>query len=52
MPHLAGAVVVTGMIFWLAGALKRRFPAIPELRFAARGLHILIGVQLLLGGAA
>ena len=52
VPHLAGAVVVTGMIFWLAGALKRRFPAIPELCFAARGLHILIGVQLLLGGAA
>lgn len=52
VPHLIGAVVVTGMIFWLAGALKRRFPAIPELRFAARGLHILIGVQLLLGGAA
>src|SRR5579862_531399 len=46
VPHLVGAVVVTGMIFWLAGALKRRFPAIPELRFAARGLHILIGVQL------
>jgi cytochrome c oxidase assembly protein subunit 15 len=52
VPHLAGAVVVTGLIFWLAGALKRRFPAIPELRLAARGLHILIGVQLLLGGAA
>lgn len=52
VPHLIGAVVVTGMIFWLAGALKRRFPAIPELRLAARGLHILIGVQLLLGGAA
>ena len=52
VPHLAGAVVVTGLIFWLAGALKRRFPGIPELRLAARGLHILIGVQLLLGGAA
>jgi len=52
VPHLVGAVVVTGMIFWLAGALKRRFPGIPELRFAARGLHILIGAQLLLGGAA
>ena len=52
IPHLAGAVVVTGLIFWLAGALKRRFPGVAELRFAARGLHILIGLQLLLGAAA
>jgi heme a synthase len=52
IPHLAGAVVVTGLILWLAGALRRRFPAVPELRFAARGLHILIGLQLLLGAAA
>ena len=52
IPHLAGAVIVTGLIFWLAGALRHRFPGVPELRFAARGLHILIGVQLLLGAAA
>ena len=52
IPHLAGAVVVTGLIFWLAGALKRRFPGVLELKSAARGLHILIGLQLLLGAAA
>ena len=52
IPHLAGAVIVTGLIFWLAGALKRRFPGVPELRVVARGLHILIGLQLLLGAAA
>ena len=52
IPHLGGAAMVTGLIFWLAGALKRRFSAVPELRFAARGLHILIGLQLLLGAAA
>ncbi len=52
IPHLAGAAVVTGLILWLAAALRRRFPAVPELRFAARGLHILIGLQLLLGAAA
>ena len=52
IPHLAGAVVVTGLIFWLAGALKRRFAGVPELRSAARGLHVLIGLQLLLGAAA
>jgi heme A synthase len=52
IPHLIGAVIVTGLIFWLAGALKRRFPSVSELRLASRGLHILIGLQLLLGGAA
>ena len=52
IPHLAGAVVVTGLIFLVAGALRRRFPGVPELRLAARGLHSLIGLQLLLGAAA
>ena len=52
VPHLVGAVVVTGLIFWFAGALKRRFAGVAELRLSARLLHILIGVQLLLGGAA
>jgi cytochrome c oxidase assembly protein subunit 15 len=52
IPHLIGAVVVTGMIFWLAGVLRRRFGGIPVLRGSARALHALIGLQLLLGGAA
>jgi cytochrome c oxidase assembly protein subunit 15 len=52
VPHLVGAVVVTGLIFWFAGALKSRFAGVAELRLSARVLHILIGVQLLLGGAA
>ena len=52
IPHLIGAVVVTGLIFWLAGVLKRRFADVPELRTSARVLHGLIGLQLLLGGAA
>jgi heme a synthase len=52
VPHLVGAVVVTTLIFWLAGALRRRFSGIPVLRGAARILHALIGTQLLLGGAA
>lgn len=52
IPHLIGAVVVTGMIFWLAGVLKRRFASVPVLRNAARVLHGLIGLQLVLGGAA
>jgi cytochrome c oxidase assembly protein subunit 15 len=51
-PHLVGAVVVTILIFSLAGTLKRTFPTVRPLRACARALHILIGVQLLLGGAA
>lgn len=52
IPHLVGAVVVTAMIFWLAGALRSRFSGVPMLRGMARLLHALIGAQLLLGGAA
>ena len=52
IPHLIGAVIVTILIFMTAGALKRRFPDVPALRNCARLLHILIGVQLLLGGGA
>jgi cytochrome c oxidase assembly protein subunit 15 len=52
IPHLVGAVVVTILIFMTAGALKRRFPDVPVLRSCARYLHILIGVQLLLGAGA
>ncbi len=52
IPHLIGAVVVTILIFMTAGALKRRFADVPALRNCARYLHILIGVQLLLGAGA
>ncbi len=52
IPHLIGAVVVTILIFMTAGALKRRFADVPALRSCARFLHILIGVQLLLGVGA
>ena len=52
IPHLIGAVIVTILIFMTAGALKRRFSRAPALRNSARMLHMLIGVQLVLGGAA
>lgn len=52
VPHLVGAAVVTALIFWLAGALKRRFPRDPTLTRCRIALHALIGSQLLLGGAA
>ena len=52
IPHLIGAVIVTILIFMTAGALKRRFSNVPAVRNCARLLHMLIGVQLLLGGGA
>jgi cytochrome c oxidase assembly protein subunit 15 len=52
IPHLIGAVIVTILIFMTAGALKRRFAHSRPLRKCARLLHILIGVQLLLGAGA
>jgi cytochrome c oxidase assembly protein subunit 15 len=52
IPHLIGAVIVTMLVFMTAGALKRRFRNVPALRNSARLLHFLIGMQLLLGGAA
>ncbi len=52
IPHLFGAVVVTGLIFWLAAVLRRRFADVPVLRNSARLLHGLIGLQLLLGAGA
>ena len=52
IPHLIGAVIVTILIFMTAGAVKRRFPHSRPLRKCARLLHILIGVQLLLGAGA
>ncbi len=51
-PHLVGAAVVTLVVFWTAGALRRRYPNAPVLRRSSRLLHVLLGVQLLLGGAA
>jgi cytochrome c oxidase assembly protein subunit 15 len=52
IPHLIGAVVVTILIFMAASVLKRRFGNVPELRSCARYMHILIGMQLLLGAGA
>ncbi len=51
IPHLIGAIAVTVLIFALARMLGRRF-ALPALRNASRLLHVLIGLQLLLGAAA
>jgi cytochrome c oxidase assembly protein subunit 15 len=52
VPHLIGAAIVTILVFMTAGVLKRRFSNALPLRTCARFLHILIGVQLLLGAGA
>ena len=52
IPHLFGAAVVTALMFWFAAALRQRFADVAVLRGAARFLHVVIGAQLLLGGAA
>ncbi len=52
VPHLVGAAVVTFFVLWTAAVLRRRYSRVPVLRESRRLLHGLIGVQLLLGGAA
>lgn len=52
IPHLAGAAVVTFLVFWTAGALSHRYAGVPVFGRCARLLQVLLGVQLLLGGAA
>lgn len=51
-PHLVGAAVVAFLVFWTAGVMRRRYRDIGALRDGSRLLHALLGVQLLLGGAA
>jgi heme a synthase len=52
IPHVIGAIIVAGMVFWTVLAVSRRFGTVKDLRCAARYLEICLGVQLLLGGAA
>ncbi|MFZ0211157.1 MAG: COX15/CtaA family protein [Candidatus Acidiferrales bacterium] len=52
IPHIIGAVVVVGMVFWTVLAVAVRFRKVRDLRVAARYLEILLGLQILLGGAA
>lgn len=52
VPHLIGAAVVTGLIFWTAGTMRGRFPSSTALTKCRVMIHALIGTQLLLGIAA
>lgn len=51
-PHVAGSLVVLGVVIWTAAVLRRRFDDSRELTFGRMLLHGMVGTQILLGGAA
>jgi len=51
-PHMAGALVVLGMVMWTAVAMRKRFGDAPEMARARAMLHSIFGVQFLLGFGA
>jgi cytochrome c oxidase assembly protein subunit 15 len=48
-PHMAGAMLVLGMVIWTAVALRKRFAQSRELSKARILLHAIFGIQFLLG---
>ncbi|HWZ25457.1 MAG TPA: COX15/CtaA family protein [Verrucomicrobiae bacterium] len=48
-PHMAGALVVLGMVIWLAAVLRRRFEKSAAISKTRILLHAILGTQLLLG---
>jgi heme a synthase len=51
-PHMAGALLVLGLVIWTAVVLRKRFGQSPELSKARILLHAIFGTQFLLGFAA
>jgi heme A synthase len=51
-PHMAGALLVLGMVVWTAVLLRKRFGPSRELSTARIFLHAIFGTQLLLGFGA
>jgi cytochrome c oxidase assembly protein subunit 15 len=51
-PHVAGAMVVLGMVTWTAVVLRKRFEASREISRARILLHAIFGAQFLLGFGA
>jgi cytochrome c oxidase assembly protein subunit 15 len=51
-PHMAGALVVLGVVIWTAVALRKRFGASRELSKTRILLHAIFGTQFLLGFGA
>src|SRR5258707_5000101 len=48
-PHMAGALLVLGMVIWTTVALRKRFAQTRELSKARILLHAIFGTQFLLG---
>jgi cytochrome c oxidase assembly protein subunit 15 len=48
-PHMAGALVVLGMVIWLAAVLRMRFEKSAAISKTRILLHVILGTQLLLG---
>jgi heme a synthase len=48
-PHMAGALIVVGMLVWTAIVLRRRFSNSPEISKVRVLLHAILGIQILLG---
>ena len=48
-PHMAGALLVLGMVIWTAVALRKRFTQSREFSKARILLHAIFGTQFLLG---
>jgi cytochrome c oxidase assembly protein subunit 15 len=51
-PHMVGALVVLGVVIWTAVVLRKRFGQSRELSKARILLHIIFGMQFLLGFGA
>ncbi|HXZ20369.1 MAG TPA: COX15/CtaA family protein [Candidatus Acidoferrales bacterium] len=51
-PHLGGAAAVLALVIIVSRATRRRFAAVRPLRAVAKWLNAVVGVQILLGGAA
>jgi len=48
-PHMVGALIVLGMVIWLAAVLRRRFAKSAPISKTRILLHAILGTQLLLG---
>jgi len=48
-PHMVGALIVLGMVIWLAAVLRRRFDKSAAISKTRILLHAILGTQLLLG---
>jgi heme a synthase len=48
-PHMVGALIVLGMVIWLAAVLRRRFEKSAAISKTRILLHAILGTQVLLG---